>query len=96
MRRSFLLCYDIRDSRRLRQVHRIARAYGEPWQYSVFYCVLSEIDRVRLERDIVEVANLKEDQVLIIDLGPRDDGVRERVTTLGPSLPEPDGRVVVI
>lgn len=96
MRRSYLLCYDIRDPKRLRHIHRVAKAYGEPWQYSVFYCVLSDIDRVRLERDIIEVANLKQDQVLIIDLGRRDGDVRGHLTTLGPSLPEPDGRIVII
>ena len=96
MRRCYLLCYDIREQRRLRQVHRIAKAYGESWQYSVFYCVLSEIDRVRLERDLLEIINLKQDQILIIDLGPHDDALRDRVCTLGPSLPEPDGRVVII
>jgi len=96
MRHSYLLCYDIRDPKRLRRVHQIAKAYGEPWQFSVFYCILSELDRVRLERDLVEVANLKEDQILIINLGLRDDTVRDSVTTLGVSLPDADGRMVVI
>lgn len=96
MRRSYLLCYDIGDPKRLRRTHRVAKAYGEPWQFSVFYCILSEIDRVRLERDLAEVANLKEDQILIIDLGLRDDAVRNTVTTIGASLPEADGRMVVI
>ncbi len=96
MRRSYLLCYDIRDPKRLRRVHRVAKAYGEPWQFSVFYCTLSEIDRVRLERDLAEVANMKEDQILVIDLGLRDDAFQNNVKTLGPSLPEPDGCMVVI
>ena len=96
MRRCYLLCYDISEPKRLRRVHRIAKAYGEPWQYSVFYCTLRDIDRVRMERDLTETANLKEDQVLIIDLGARDRDVREAVTSLGVSLPEPESRVVVI
>jgi len=49
MRRCYLVCYDIRDPKRLRKVHRLMKAYGEPWQYSVFYCTLKAIDRVRLE-----------------------------------------------
>ncbi|MCW5757136.1 MAG: CRISPR-associated endonuclease Cas2 [Phycisphaeraceae bacterium] len=96
MRRCYLLCYDVSDPKRLRRVHKIAKAYGEPWQYSVFYCTLRDIDRVRMERDLMDAANLKEDQVLIIDLGPRDESVRESVTTLGASLPEPASRVLVI
>lgn len=96
MRRSYLLCYDIANAKRLRRTHRLAKAYGEPWQYSVFYCVLSAIERVRLERDLAQIINHAEDQVLIIDLGLRDDAVRSTVTTLGPSLPEAASRVVVI
>lgn len=96
MRRSFLLCYDIADAKRLRRIHRVAKAYGEPWQYSVFYCVLSAIERVRLERDLAEIINHAHDQILIIDLGLRDDAVRSTVTTLGPALPEEASRVVVV
>jgi len=96
MRRAYLLCYDIRDPKRLRRTHRVAKAYGEPWQFSVFHCVLSDIDRVRLERDLLEVVNLRVDQVLIIDLGRPGEVTYDRVTTLGPALPEPEPRVVVI
>ncbi len=96
MRRCYLVCYDIRDAKRLRRVHRTLKAYGEPWQYSVFYCNLRAIDRVRLEADLREVADLRADQILIIDLGERDDAVRETMTALGPSLPEPESHVVVV
>jgi CRISPR-associated protein Cas2 len=48
MRRAFLVSYDVRDPKRLRRTHKMIKAYGEPWQYSVFYCVLKPIDRVRL------------------------------------------------
>lgn len=96
MRRSYLLCYDIADPKRLRRTHRLAKAYGEPWQYSVFYCILSAIERVRLERDLADIINHAEDQILIIDLGLRDNAVRGTVTTMGPSLPEERSRVVVI
>jgi CRISPR-associated protein Cas2 len=96
MRRAYLLCYDIANAKRLRRTHRVAKSYGEPWQFSVFYCILSAIERVRLERDLADIINHSEDQILIIDLGPRDEAARETVTTLGPSLPEAAARVVVI
>ena len=64
------------------------KAYGEPWQYSVFYCTLKAIDRVRLENALREVVNLKVDQVLIVDLGGNEEAAREAATTLGPSLPD--------
>jgi CRISPR-associated protein Cas2 len=45
MRRCYLVCYDIRDPKRLRRTHKLVKAYGEAWQYSVFYCTLKAIDR---------------------------------------------------
>ena len=36
MRRCCLVCYDIREPKRLRFVHKMLRGYDEPWQYSVF------------------------------------------------------------
>jgi CRISPR-associated protein Cas2 len=41
MRRSYLVCYDIRDPKRWRRVFKVMKAHGEHWQYSVFFCVLS-------------------------------------------------------
>lgn len=96
MRRCFLVCYDIRDDKRLRRVHKVMKAYGEAWQYSVFYCTLKAIDRVRLESALREVVNLKEDQILIVDLGGNEDAARNAATVLGPSLPEQESGVVVI
>jgi CRISPR-associated protein Cas2 len=96
MRRCYLVCYDIRDDKRLRRVHKLMKAYGEAWQYSVFYCTLKPIDRVRLENALRETMNLKEDQVLIVDLGGNEDAARESAAVLGPALPEAEGGVVVI
>lgn len=96
MRRCYLVCYDIRDPKRLRRTHKLMKAYGEAWQYSVFYCTLKPIDRVRLENELREVVNLKVDQVLIVDLGSNEDAARESATVLGPALPEQDAGMVVI
>lgn len=96
MRRSYLICYDVRDAKRLRKIHKLMKAYGEPWQYSVFYCTLKAIDRVRLEVAAREVLNLKEDQLLLVDLGGNDDAAREAATVLGQSLPQQEGGTVVI
>ena len=96
MRRCYIVCYDIRDPKRLRQVHKLMKAYGESWQYSVFYCTLKSIDRVRLENALRELLNLKEDQVLIIDLGSNEDTARDSTSVLGPSLPETNTGMVVI
>ncbi|MEP0847598.1 MAG: CRISPR-associated endonuclease Cas2 [Phycisphaerae bacterium] len=96
MRRCYLVCYDIRDPKRLRRTHKLMKAYGEAWQYSVFYCTLKALDRVRLENALREVVNLKEDQVLIVDLGSNEEAAREAATAFGPGLPDRESGVVVI
>ncbi len=96
MRRCYLVCYDIRDPRRLRRVHKVLRGYGEAWQLSVFFCVLKEIDFIRLQTDLKEEMNLKQDQVVIVDLGANETQARRAVTVLGPALPQPESGVVVI
>jgi CRISPR-associated protein Cas2 len=101
MRRAFLVSYDIRDPKRLRHTHRAIKAFGCAWQYSVFYCVLKDIDRVRLQAKMESILDLKADQLLIIDLGPakgtdNEEAARDAVTTIGQALPEPESGYVVI
>lgn len=96
MRRSYLVCYDIRDPKRLRRVHKVLKGYGEAWQFSVFFCVLKDIDRVRLQTDLEEQMNQKEDQAMILDLGPNEKEAREAATVIGQPLPEQDSGIVVV
>ena len=83
MRRCYLVCYDIRSPKRWRQVFRIMKGHGEHWQYSVFFCVLKPIDRVRMQTLLECAMNLKEDQTMIIDLGPDEDLARANAIALG-------------
>lgn len=96
MRRCYLVCYDVRDARRLRRIHKLLKAYGEPWQYSVFYCTLKAIDRVRLEVAAREILNLHEDQLLIVDMGSNEDAARDSATVVGQPLPEAESGMLVI
>jgi CRISPR-associated protein Cas2 len=96
MRRCYLVCYDIREPKRLRHVHKVMKGYGEPWQYSVFFCVLRDIDRVRMQSDLENEMNLKEDQALILELGEDETASRQAATTIGQSLPKQNGGTVVI
>lgn len=96
MRRCYLVCYDIRDPKRLRRVHKVLKGYGEAWQFSVFFCVLKDIDRVRLQADLEEQMNQKEDQAMILDLGPNEKEAREAATVIGHPLPEQDSGIVVV
>ena len=96
MRRCYLVCYDIRDPKRLRRVHKTMKGYGESWQYSVFFCVLKDIDRVRLQTDLEAHMNLRDDQALIIDMGSDEEASREATTTVGQALPDLKMGVVVV
>ena len=96
MRRCFFVCYDIRDPKRLRRVHKVLKGYGEAWQFSVFFCVLKDIDRVRLQTDLEEQMNQKEDQAMILDLGPNEKEAREAATVIGQPLPAQDSGIVVV
>mgnify|MGYP001105375358 FL=1 len=96
MRRCYLVCYDIRDPKRLRRVHKVLKGYGEAWQFSVYFCVLKDIDRVRLQTDLEEQMNQKEDQAMILDLGPNEKEAREAATVIGQPLPEQDSGIVVV
>lgn len=96
MRRCFLVCYDIRDPKRLRQVHKICKGYGESWQYSIFFCVIKAIDRVRLQTELEGVMNMREDQILIIDLGSDETNARAQAVAIGQPMGEMlEGMVVV-
>lgn len=96
MRRCYLVCYDIRDPKRLRRVHKTMKGYGESWQYSVFFCVLKDIDRVRMQTDLEAHMNLRDDQALIIDMGSDEEASREATTAVGQALPDLKMGVVVV
>jgi CRISPR-associated protein Cas2 len=96
MRRCYLVCYDIREAKRLRRVHRVMKGFGESWQYSVFFCVLKVIDRVRMQTALEAEMNLKLDKALILDLGEDERASREAATVLGQALPDVGSRTIVV
>ncbi len=96
MRHCYLVCYDIRDAKRLRQVFKICKGYGEHWQYSIFFCVIKEIDRERMRSELEGVMNHDEDQILILNLGENEATARYRTTILGQGQDDPlEGMVVL-
>ena len=86
----YLVTYDIRDPRRLRRVHKVAKDYGYPLQYSVFVCDLTAMELLAMKSDLADEANLAEDSIGIFDLGrPSGRGV-ECVEFLGVKRDVPD------
>lgn len=88
----YLVCYDICEPRRLRKVYQAVRSYGERMQYSVFRCVLNEVQLARLVDALVEEIKHDEDQVLIVTLGAADAERSWAFRTLGlPPTAPPKG-----
>lgn len=96
MRTCYLVAYDIADPKRLQRVHRTVRGYGDAVQYSVFRCVLSPAERILLLEALTPLLNHREDQVLLVNLGPADGRAQTSFETLGRALSCPPERVAVI
>src|SRR5688572_14795825 len=92
MRNTFLVCYDIRDDKRLRKVFKTMRNWGDHLQYSVFECQLNPVDLLKLKAELKQIINAAHDQVLFVDLGPaagRGDRVIEALGQPYVSLASP-------
>ena len=68
-RRRYLIAYDIREPRRLRQVCKVMEGQGDRLQYSVFVCDLSRSELIHARHAVERAMNLDEDSVVIVDLG---------------------------
>lgn len=93
-RRRYLVAYDIREDRRLRNVAACCEGYGERIQYSVFICDLSEEEAVTMRGDIEARIKHSEDSVMIIDLGKAGDPGRFLFLGHHEKLPSTDALIV--
>lgn len=87
----YIVSYDIRDQKRLYQVHRAMLGFGQPMHYSVFRCDLTRLGRVEMASALMDLIDEKEDRIMIIDMGPVDGRVGERIEFLGVH-PKENGR----
>ena len=92
-RHRFVIAYDIRDPKRLRDVHKTAERYGYSLQYSVFICDLGEQDLIRFKWDMGDVIR-GDDEVVIIDLGDAADTAKFDFLGHHPKLPHQGPTIV--
>lgn len=93
---TYLVCYDIREPKRLRNVFKIMRGFGDHLQLSVFRCELSEANKARMLMVLQPALKHDEDQVLIFRLGPLDGTYTIQVDCLGlPYVPGEHEAIVV-
>jgi len=83
MRNTFLVCYDIRDPKRLRKVYKTMRDFGDHLQYSIFECQFNPVDLARCRHELGEIINHHDDQVLFVDLGPTAGRGERVIAALG-------------
>ena len=71
--------------------------FGEWLQLSVFACDLTPLRRIELLDALLQVINLREDRVMIIDLGPSEVRGATAIEYLGqgPRLRKPPAMVVI-
>jgi CRISPR-associated protein Cas2 len=69
----WLVCYDVRDDKRLRRAAKHLEGYGERVQYSVFRCWLTAREAERLRWELTQLLEA-EDDALMIPLCPRCQG----------------------
>lgn len=95
-RHRFIVCYDVREPKRLRKTHEVMLGFGDPLQYSVFVCDLSKAERLLMEDAVKQVVRLPEDFVHIIDLGPARGRSLTRIRSLGStSSPTPTRHMIL-
>ena len=83
MQTTYIVTYDICEPKRLRQVFKICRNYGDHLQYSVFECDLTMAEKIQFESELSVIINWKEDQILFISLGPSHARGDRIITSLG-------------
>lgn len=91
----YLLTYDIRDPKRLRKVHKLAKAWGDPLQYSVFVCDLTLMELTEMRADLIDQMKLDEDSVSFFDLGPPSGRGLKCIEFIGTRRALPDARAQI-
>jgi CRISPR-associated protein Cas2 len=96
MRTTYIVCYDICDPKRLREVFKIMRGWGDHIQLSVFECRLTRSDLIQLKAELAEIIHHEEDQVLFVDLGPTGARGDRVITALGKRYVVVDSPCIIV
>ena len=94
-RRRYLIAYDVSDDKRRSGVFKTLVGNGDHVQFSVFLCALNPRELAGLRGRLSELIHAKEDQVIMVDLGPSDAGLETLLECLGKRY-NPATRVQVV
>jgi CRISPR-associated protein Cas2 len=90
------VAYDVSDPKRLRDVFKKMRGFGDPVQYSVFQCDLSPVEKIMMMSAIGEIINHSVDQILIVDIGPAEGRGDRCIEVMGCPKPPRERHAVVV
>ena len=96
MRARYIVTYDITDDNRRTLVYKTLRGFGDHLQYSVFRCDLADADRVALIAALHPLIDHKEDQILLIDIGPVEGRAATCISAVGRRYLPPERTVVIV
>lgn len=68
MKENYLVCYDIADEKRLRNVFKYIKQFGLHLQYSVFYCRFTWKELEKFKAGLKEIIDRKKDDIRIYPL----------------------------
>lgn len=94
--KSYIVSYDIMDSKRLHTVHKTMKGFGDPIHYSVFRCNLTEKGKVELMAALTEIVKHDQDRIMIVDLGPLDGRVDDRIDFIGLHPPDMERKSIIV
>ena len=94
--KSYIVSYDIMDPKRLHTVHKKMKGFGDPIHYSVFRCNLTDKGKVELMAALTDIVKHNEDRIMIVDLGPLDGRVEDRIDFIGLHPPEMERKSIIV
>jgi len=95
VRKRYLIAYDVSDDKRRNGIFKALMDNGDHVQFSVFLCHLNPVELERLKGLLREHVNVRQDQIVILDLGPAESELTNRLECIGKSY-SPPARVLVI
>ena len=94
--KSYIVSYDIMDAKRLHTVHKTMKGFGDPIHYSVFRCNLSEKGKIELMAALTEIVKHDQDRIMIVDLGPLEGRVDDRIDFIGLHPPDMERKSIIV
>ncbi len=82
-RTRYLVTYDVTDPKRLKATFKTMRGFGDHLQLSVFLCELNAREKLQMEGKLRRILNMRQDQVLIVNLGPANPEKLDNIQSIG-------------